>query len=221
MSNTFLYFGSFNPAHLGHVAIAEYAIEHGGADRVVLMVSPQNPLKDPAALMPELERFEMAEQAAAASRYPERIAASCIEFLLPKPSYTIDTLRYLEENHAEDGQRFSVLAGGDIAAELSKWKEWETILNNWPVYIYPRGSARQTDARLHVFAGAPELPFSSTEIRALLRKGEDHYRRNEFGQALNAFRAALRQSPWLGRASQYVGMIEEILAFRHTDLYNP
>ena len=93
MKRVMLYFGSFNPIHKGHIALAEYAVEKGLCDELVLVVSPQSPYKQAEELAPEMDRFEMAEAACAASRYPDRIKPSVVEFLLPKPSYTIDTLR--------------------------------------------------------------------------------------------------------------------------------
>ena len=92
-----LYFGSFNPVHNGHIALAEYVAEHDLADETALVISPQSPYKRQAALVTETDRLEMAEIACAASRYPKRIRPSVVEFLLPRPSYTIDTLRFLEE----------------------------------------------------------------------------------------------------------------------------
>ena len=93
MKRVMLYFGSFNPVHKGHIALAEYVVEQGLCDEAVLVVSPQSPYKRAAELAPEMDRFEMAERACAASRLPERIKPSVVEFLLPTPSYTIDTLR--------------------------------------------------------------------------------------------------------------------------------
>lgn len=97
MKRVMLYFGSFNPVHKGHIALAEYVVGQGLCDEAVLVVSPQSPYKQAAELAPEMDRFEMAEIACAASAYPDRIKPSVVEFLLPKPSYTIDTLRYLKE----------------------------------------------------------------------------------------------------------------------------
>ena len=119
MKNILLYFGSFNPVHKGHIALAEYAAERGLCDEVVLVVSPQNPLKPSDALAPELDRFEMAEIACAASKYPDRIKPSAVEFLLEKPSYTVRTLRYLRETHGHDMQ-FSILMGADNAERLDR-----------------------------------------------------------------------------------------------------
>ena len=113
-----LYFGSFNPVHRGHIALAEYVVGQGLCDEAVLVVSPQSPYKQAAELAPEMDRFEMAEIACAASKYPERIKPSVVEFLLPKPSYTIDTLRYLKENHgAEMG--FPILMSLPTSSNLS------------------------------------------------------------------------------------------------------
>ena len=134
--NVLLYFGSFNPVHRGHIALAEYAVERGLCDEVVLVVSPQNPLKEAAGLAPELSRFEMAEAACAASRYPDRIKASAVEFLLDRPSYTIRTLEYLEEHHGAD-MRFSLLMGADTAATLSRWLENDRIVGRYTIYVYP------------------------------------------------------------------------------------
>ena len=124
-----LYFGSFNPVHRGHIALAEYVVGQGLCDEAVLVVSPQSPYKQAAELAPEMDRFEMAEIACAASKYPDRIKPSVVEFLLPKPSYTIDTLRYLKENFGS-GMQFSILMGSDQIARLDGWKEYERVLDH-------------------------------------------------------------------------------------------
>ncbi len=222
MKKVLLYFGSFNPIHKGHVAVAEYAVEEGVCDEVVLIVSPQNPLKPAAELLPEMERFEMTEKACEASRYPDRIKPSVIEFLLPKPSYTIDTLRYLEEHHA-DGVAFAILMGADLVPQLPQWKEWEAIVEKYPIYVYPRGEGRgeSVSKKMTVLNDAPQVPISSTEIRDLVRSGKEHYARQEWGGALNDFRRVLEMCPWYTQATEYVDMIEAILEFRHKDIYNP
>ena len=268
--NVLLYFGSFNPVHRGHIALAEYAVERGLCDEVVLVVSPQSPLKEAAGLAPELSRFEMAEAACAASRYPDRIKASAVEFLLDRPSYTIRTLEYLEEHHGAD-MRFSLLMGADTAATLGRWLENDRIVGRYIIYVYPReGAETPRDAEgLVVLEDAPLLDCSSTAIREAVERGEDvadrvgegvaayirraglwnpvvrmqeltqridagdasaeayvergrlHFRRNEWGKALNDFRAALRLEPDHREAAEYVDMVEEILAFRYIDIYNP
>ena len=165
MKRVMLYFGSFNPIHKGHIALAEYAVEKGLCDELVLVVSPQSPYKQAEELAPEMDRFEMAEAACAASRYPDRIKPSVVEFLLPKPSYTIDTLRYLAENHGAD-MEFSILMGADQIERLDGWKEYDRILE-YPVYVYPRRGERvdRFPGRITVLEDAPLQDFSATQIR--------------------------------------------------------
>jgi len=269
MKRMMLYFGSFDPVHRGHIALAEYVVEHDLADETVLVVSPQSPYKNGRALAPETDRFEMAEMACAASKYPERIKPSAIEFLLPRPSYTIDTLRYLEETCGGD-MEFAILMGGDQIAALDGWKEYEKVLE-YPIYVYPRRGERVERwlDRITVLEDAPLQDFSSTEVRAALERGDDvsrmlapgvadyirrkglwtparrmasldealaadpenpalllergqlHYRLGEWGAALNDFNAVLRCDPEHREARQFIDMIQEILAFRYKDIYNP
>ena len=173
MKRVMLYFGSFNPVHKGHIALAEYAVEQTLCDEVVLVVSPQSPYKAADELAPEMDRFEMAEIACAASKYPEKIKPSVVEFLLPKPSYTIDTLRYLKENFGPDMQ-FSILMGSDQIARLDGWKEYEKILE-YPVYVYPRRGepAEGFEGRITLLADAPLQDFASTDVRDRIGRGED------------------------------------------------
>ena len=173
MKRVMLYFGSFNPVHKGHIALAEYAVKQTLCDEVVLVVSPQSPYKAADELAPEMDRFEMAEIACAASKYPEKIKPSVVEFLLPKPSYTIDTLRYLKENFGSDMQ-FSILMGSDQIARLDGWKEYEKILE-YPVYVYPRRGepAEGFEGRITLLADAPLQDFASTDVRDRIGRGED------------------------------------------------
>lgn len=167
-----LYFGSFNPIHNGHIAIAEHVVEQGLCDMLVMIVSPQNPLKQAADLAPDLARFEMVEAACASSKHPVRIVPSAIEFVLPRPSYTIDTLRALEQERGDD-MELSVVMGGDLVEQLPRWKEWETLLQRYPIYMYPREGVTSTPyPEITMLEGAPELPFSSTDVRERLKKGE-------------------------------------------------
>ena len=254
---TMLYFGSFNPIHKGHIALAEYVLQCGLCDCVVLVVSPLNPLKNEDSLLPELTRFEMAEAACLKSGYPTQIMPSAVEFLLDKPSYTINTLRFLEENNGGEMQ-FSILMGADNIENFHKWKEADTILAGYDIYVYPRAgySSDKYDGRVHFLADAPLFECSSTAIRNALRNGEDasewlskevidyikahnlfpncsnetsqlkeegraHFRKNEWGNALNAFRKTTALNPDDTEALEYIKMIEEILAFRYKDIYNP
>lgn len=168
-----LYFGSFNPVHKAHIAIAEYAIGKGLADEVVLIVSPRNPLKDAEGLASEFHRFEMVELAVAASEYPDRILVSAVEMTLPKPSYTIDTLRFLSRSFPD--VKFSVLVGGDIVGQLDKWKDYEEILDNYRVYVYPRPGEDigRYAGRITVLEDPPQFDVSSTEVRRRAAAGED------------------------------------------------
>jgi nicotinate-nucleotide adenylyltransferase len=167
-----LYFGSFNPIHNGHIAIAEHVVDQGLCDMLVMIVSPQNPLKQATDLAPDLARFEMVEAACASSKHPVRIVPSAIEFVLPRPSYTIDTLRALEQERGDD-MEFSVIMGGDLAEQLPRWKEWQTLLQRYPIYMYPREGVTSTPyPEITMLEGAPELPFSSTDVRERLKRGE-------------------------------------------------
>ncbi|MBR5849632.1 MAG: nicotinate-nicotinamide nucleotide adenylyltransferase [Alistipes sp.] len=172
MQRVMLYFGSFNPIHKGHIALAEYVVEQGLCDLVTLIVSPQSPYKSPAELAPELDRFEMAELACAGSKYPDQIKPSVVEFLLPKPSYTIETLRYLEQISGGT-MEFSILMGADQIEGLKGWREWEEIVKR-PIYVYPRGeeACALPYAGMTLLEGAPLHAVSATEIRRRIAEGE-------------------------------------------------
>ena len=169
-----LYFGSFDPVHNGHIALAEYALDKNLADEVVLVVSPQNPFKADVLQTPEYTRFEMAEMACRESKYPERIKPSVVEFVLPKPSYTINTLDYLRENNGDE-MEFSIITGSDIWERFDEWREYERILNEYKIYVYPRkGYAVEKFAdRVTILDDAPFMEFSSTEVRAKAERSED------------------------------------------------
>lgn len=173
MKRMMLYFGSFNPVHRGHIALAEYVLEQQLCDEVALIVSPQSPYKEAEMLASEMDRFEMAELACKASKYPDQIKASVVEMLLPKPSYTIDTLDYLKKNFGKE-MSFSILMGGDQIARLDGWKSYERILE-YPIYVYPRrGEAvDKLKGRITVLEKAPLLDYSSTEIRRRIEQGEE------------------------------------------------
>ena len=169
-----LYFGSFNPVHRGHIALAEYVIADGFADRVVLIVSPQNPHKEQSGLAAEFSRYEMCQAACAASRYPELIQVSAVEFTLPRPSYTIDTLNFLAENFGSQ-MEFSILMGADNIESFHRWKEHEQIIANYPILVYPRTgyslSRSQYADRVVFLENAPLFDFSATDIRTAIAQG--------------------------------------------------
>ena len=169
-----LFFGSFNPVHNGHMALAEYAVERGLCDEVAMIISPQNPFKQNMDMAAEMDRYSMVEAACKNSRYPEQIKPSVIEFLLDKPSYTINTLRHLTENYG-DVMEFTILMGSDLINTLPKWREAEEIMAGYDIYVYPRPNVPMTFSteRTTFLADAPQCPYSSTEVRNRLERGDD------------------------------------------------
>lgn len=174
MKRVLLYFGSFNPVHRGHIALAEYAVESNIADEVILIVSPQNPHKQSDELAAEFSRYEMCQAACQTSKYPEKILVSAVEFTLPRPSYTIDTLKFLSENFG-DKMEFSLLMGADNVERFDRWKSYEQILESYPIFVYPRrGYAVEKFAdRVTVLADAPLFDYSATDVRTAITEGGD------------------------------------------------
>jgi nicotinate-nucleotide adenylyltransferase len=171
---TGLFFGSFNPIHLGHLMIAGYMLEFTGIHEVWFIISPQNPLKDKTTLLPDVNRFYMVNIAV---EDEPRFRASNIEFHLPVPSYTIDTMTYLQEQFPE--KEFVLIGGSDILATLHKWKNYEQLLNLYHFYIYPRPFTERSSFDNHpniTFTGAPLIEISSSFIRQVIREGRNmHY----------------------------------------------
>ncbi|MBQ3043426.1 MAG: nicotinate (nicotinamide) nucleotide adenylyltransferase [Alistipes sp.] len=169
-----LYFGSFDPIHNGHIALAEYALDNDLADEVALIISPQNPFKTDVLQTPEYTRYEMAELACKESRYAERIKPSVVEFVLEKPSYTINTLDFLRKNNGDE-MEFSIITGSDIWARFDEWKEYERILNEYKIYVYPRKgyAVEKFRERVTILEDAPFVEFSSTQVRERVERKED------------------------------------------------
>lgn len=165
-----LFFGSFNPIHIGHLIIAEHMAAHTDLDRVWLVVSPQNPLKPKDSLARDRDRLHLVQLAIEGN---PRLRASDVEFYLPKPSYTVDTLAFLQEKYPE--HRFSLIMGGDNLASLHLWKNGEQIIANYLIYVYKRPShplgslAEHPNVRL---CEAPLLDISATYIRQCIKKGK-------------------------------------------------
>lgn len=160
-----IFSGSFNPIHLGHTRLAQYIADHAGLDEVWLMVSPNNPLKPAGSLMDEQIRFMLAERATAGLPH---ISASDFEFSLPRPSYTVRTLEALGNAYPE--HTFSLIIGSDNMAIFHLWREWETILRDYRIIVYPReGDDLETlevrYPQMEVIEGAPLLDVSATQIR--------------------------------------------------------
>ena len=175
-SRVVLYFGSFNPVHRGHIALAEYVISDGFVDQVVMIVSPQNPHKEQSDLAAEFSRYEMCQAACAASLYPDKIQVSAVEFTLQRPSYTIDTLNFLAENFG-DQMEFSILMGADNIENFHRWKNSEQIIANYPILVYPRRgyslSRSHYADRVVFLENAPLFDFSATDVRTAIAEGGD------------------------------------------------
>lgn len=164
-----LYFGSFNPIHVGHLIIANHILNESDLDRIWFIVSPLNPFKKTENLLNEYDRLHLVQKAIEGDL---RLKASDIEFSLNKPSYTVHTLAYLEEKYPEHS--FSIIMGSDGFQNLDKWKNPETIIATYPIIIYKRPGF-EVDNKLNAnitIMTAPLLEISSTHIRALIQAGK-------------------------------------------------
>jgi nicotinate-nucleotide adenylyltransferase len=166
-----IYGGSFNPIHFGHIGLAEWVIQHTDLDEVWLMVSPNNPLKDASILADEQVRLKEAKEAIGRLDN-DAIKVSDFEFSLPKPNYTANTLRKLQESYPEHD--FTLIIGEDNLNIFSQWREHEYILDNYRIFVYPRrgyvGYPLPSGKDLQVLQGAPYFDISSTELRKNLHK---------------------------------------------------
>lgn len=166
-----LYFGSFNPIHIGHLVIAGYMAEWSDLDKVWLVVSPQNPLKAKASLLRDYDRLHLVRLALEA--YPN-LQASDVEFQLPRPSYTAHTLAYLSEKYPQ--HTFSLIMGADNLESFPKWRNPDSILEQHRIYVYPRpghdGGALREHPQVHWVEGVPLMELSSTQIRHGLAAGK-------------------------------------------------
>ncbi len=164
---TGLFFGSFNPIHIGHLIIANYMATFTDLKEVWLVVSPHNPLKLKSGLANMYDRLEMARLA---TENAPQIKVSDIEFKLPQPSYTIDTLTYLHEKYPE--KEFVLIMGADNLASLKKWKNYEVLLANYEIFVYPRPGFDCSPWEKYptiTFTATPEMEISSTFIRKALK----------------------------------------------------
>ncbi|MCK3682609.1 nicotinate (nicotinamide) nucleotide adenylyltransferase [Maribellus sp. YY47] len=168
-----LYFGSYNPIHIGHLAIANYMVEFTDIDQLWFVVSPHNPHKKKNNLLDDYQRLEMVHRAVEGD---DRLRASNIEFNLPKPSYTVDTLAYLKEQHPN--YDFVIMMGSDNLESFHKWKNFETILENYGVVVYPRpgfdpSKVLVNHKNITIAADAPLMEISASFIRNAISEGKD------------------------------------------------
>ncbi len=175
---TGLYFGSFNPVHIGHMAIANYLAEFTTLDRIWFIVSPHNPLKKRESLLSGYDRLKMTEIAIGSDN--ERFMASDIEFRLPVPSYTIDTVTWLKEQHPSG--KFSLIMGEDNLYTLHKWKNARQLTDLCDMYVYPRkGVIKPSNEELDILLSesrvhsvkAPLIEISGTFIRKAIASRKD------------------------------------------------
>lgn len=164
-----LYFGSFNPIHIGHLIVAEAMSSIIDLNKVWFVVSPQNPYKNRKDLLHEFDRLDLVEKAI----YDNSKLNTCdIEFALPRPSYTIDTLTQLKLKYPQ--HEFCLLLGEDNLLHFNKWKNWQQIIDNYTLYIYPRPNAQisalHQDKRL-IWIPAPMIDISATFIRKSIQSG--------------------------------------------------
>ncbi|TND08657.1 MAG: nicotinate-nucleotide adenylyltransferase [Bacteroidetes bacterium] len=166
-----LYFGSFNPVHVGHMIIANYMLAFAELDRLWFIVSPHNPLKTKSSLLADHHRLELVHRAIGDNN---KMKASNIEFKLPQPSYTIHTLAYLSEKFPND--RFALIMGSDNLSTLHKWKNYEEILKQYEVLVYPRPESDGGPLKAHPhvkMVNAPLVDISSTFIREAVKNKKD------------------------------------------------
>ncbi|MBP5503135.1 MAG: nicotinate-nucleotide adenylyltransferase [Bacteroidales bacterium] len=168
---TGLYFGSFNPIHNGHLMLANYLVEYGDIGELWFVISPQNPFKEKKSLLPDYQRLELVHRAVDDFK---KFRACDVEFSLPKPSYTIDTLTYLKEKYPN--KEFCLIIGSDNVERFPRWKNAQQIIDNYHILIFPRKDCPVGDfanyPNVHI-VDAPLIEVSSTFIRESIANGKD------------------------------------------------
>ncbi|SFN49363.1 nicotinate-nucleotide adenylyltransferase [Paenimyroides ummariense] len=165
-----LYFGTFNPIHVGHLIIANHIVENSDLDQLWMVVTPHNPLKKKSGLLADYHRLQMVHLA---TEDYDKIIPSDIEFKLPQPNYTVNTLAHLQEKFPQ--HEFSLIMGEDNLKSLKKWKNFELILNDYNLYVYPRISTDEVPdeflnhPNIHQ-VNAPIIELSSTFIRNSIKE---------------------------------------------------
>ena len=183
--NIGLYFGTFNPVHIGHLVIANYMADYTDLDQVWMVVSPHNPLKKKSTLLADIHRLAIVQEAIEGN---DKLKASDIEFKLPKPSYTASTLAYLKEKHPQ--HTFSLIMGEDNLRTFHKWFNHDVLIENYHFYVYPRvlteqeelehteiGSTKEHTYHNHpnitLCKDAPIMKISASFIRQAINEGKD------------------------------------------------
>lgn len=168
-----LFFGTFNPIHIGHLIIANHMAEFSDLDEIWLVVTPHNPHKKKSSLLENHHRFEMVYKAC--EEY-DRLKPSKIEFDLPQPNYTVNTLAYLQEKYPE--YEFCLIMGEDNLKSFHKWKNFEVIIQNHQLYVYPRISGGTVENKFKEHpkitrVAAPRMEISATFIRQSIKEGKN------------------------------------------------
>lgn len=168
-----LYFGTFNPIHIGHLTIANHLVEHSNLDQVWFVVTPLSPFKKKSSLLDNYQRLEMVHLA---TKDYDKLRPSDIEFGLKQPNYTVDTLTYLFEKFPD--YDFSLIMGEDNLKSFHKWKNYELILENYSIYVYPRLTEGKVDTQFNNHSkifniSAPIMELSSTFIRDGIKAGKN------------------------------------------------
>ena len=178
-----LYFGTFNPIHIGHLAIANHMVEFSDLDEVWMVVTPHNPFKKKSSLLDNHHRLEMVYKATEAY---QKINPTDIEFKLPQPNYTISTLVHLEEKYPD--KKFCLIMGADNLKSFHKWKNYEAILEGYPIYVYPRISTGVVPEK---FQNHPKI----TEVKAPIMEISSTFIRNSIKNKKN-IKPLLPESVW-------------------------
>jgi len=172
--NIGLYFGSFNPLHIGHISICHYLLKTTNLDQLRLVVSPRNPLKGDHNAINANERLQYVKEAVKKANFGRKVLVSDIEFDMSPPLYTINTLNKLR--HEEPNNRFILIIGADNLAIIEKWHKWEELLQDFPIWVYPRNGFKTEelcDKYKCQILHAPLIEISSTQIREAEQAGID------------------------------------------------
>lgn len=171
--NIGLYFGTYNPIHIGHLIIANHIVEHSDLDEIWMVVTPHNPFKKKNTLLENHQRLELVYRA---TEDFDNIKPSDIEFKLPQPNYTVNTLAYISEKYPT--KEFSLIMGEDNLNSFHKWKNYETILENHHIYVYPRISEGKVAHQFHNHSkitrvAAPIMEISSSDVRKHIKNDKN------------------------------------------------